>query len=138
MPRIRPLLLLPILLPLCACGGSSPIQDSPAALQEKFAAEHIYFAGRPAAVAGETTRVAAVTGLSCRDALIGVHATIEGALADLKKKLDELQKKPKGQNASAIVDVACYDTSPLIAYESKPFAYKGCWPGVYCKGEAVR
>jgi hypothetical protein len=141
MSKIRRLSLLLsslALLPFAGCGGSSPTPPAPPELQAEFEKQQIYFADHPPEITGTPTRVGSLSGLSCRDALIGVHATREAALQDLQKKLEALEKKPKEQSASAVIDVVCYDTSPLVAYESKPLTYKGCWPGVFCSGEAIR
>jgi hypothetical protein len=123
---------------LLGCSGSTPTVQPDAALQAKFAAQHIYLVGRADAAVLSGARVAPIVGLSCRDELIGVHATLDKALEDMQKKLADLQKKPKGKSASAVIDVACYDTSPLVAYALKPYSYGACWPGYFCKGEAVR
>lgn len=131
MTGSRAFLILPLAAWLGGCAGFTPAADPPPAEQARLEKDHIFFPGHFPAQLQSAKRIGTASGLSCRENLLGTSPTVEYALKDL-------WTRAAGQGATAVIDVACYETGMIAAYETSPLANRTCWPGFVCKGDAIK
>jgi hypothetical protein len=84
----------------------------------------LYFSGSDSAPAAATEKIGPVNGYSCKTAWFGSSVSEEEALKNL-------WGNASAQKATAAVNVAC---APIKFFTPQV----GCWPGVYCMGDAVK
>jgi hypothetical protein len=127
----RAIFALPMVVWLGGCDAFTPVPDPSLSEQTRLEKDHIYFPGHSPAQMQSAKRLGTASGLSCRTNLLGEAPTVEAAL----KKLWE---QAAGKGATSVVNVACFETDVMAAYENSPMTNQGCWPGYICKGEAIK
>jgi hypothetical protein len=122
MTKFRLVFLLAIFAVLSSCADElSPDQREQLAHLDKLP---LYFAGGNIAPPKATEKVADAIGYSCKTAWLQSSASEEDALKNL-------WQNGSNQNGTAVVNVSC---APISFFTPQVH----CWPGIYCKGDAVK
>jgi hypothetical protein len=127
----RDLLVLLCAVGLGSCTVTTPTSEFSLAQMQHYEQEKLYFAGNTPQSLRSAKRIAAVSGISCKETLFGDPPSLDGAL-------EQLRGQAGAKSASAAVDIVCRETSPLVSYEAAPFVPRSCWPGFVCTGVAVK
>ena len=122
MNAFRLACLLALFAFLLSCSEAlSPDQRVALAQSDKLP---LYFSGSDSAPAQPTQKITSVSGYSCKTSWLGSSASEEVALK-------KLWVSAAANNATAAVNVSC----ATIKFFTPQV---GCWPGIYCMGDAVK
>jgi len=122
MSIFRVVIFLSSFVLLFSCAEElSPDQRAILAQNDKLP---LYFSGNDNVPTKKVEQIGAVTGYSCKTAWLQSSASEEEALKNL-------WQSAAGMNATAAINVSC---EPIKFFTPQV----QCWPGIYCKGDAVK